>query len=193
MNKANILCRRDFLQSVAGVSLGLACGGRLAEEKEKPAGYRQTRLVDTPQVKRDFTGDGIDDFAACSHTSSSGTGWWAEVNVFAGYDPNATDVPYDYEPTVPADFRLSHNYPNPFNPSTAIEFSLPERGQTALTVYNLLGRTVCTLVDKLLPAGDYTLRWDGMDESGQDVASGVYIYRLTSGEFTQSRKMLLVR
>jgi flagellar hook assembly protein FlgD len=66
-------------------------------------------------------------------------------------------------------------------------------GQTKLTIYNVLGEEVMTLLDKFLPAGSYSVEWDGTDDSGNDCASGVYLYKLTSGDQTRSRKMVLVR
>jgi len=141
----------------------------------------------------DFNGDGIDDFAVGSNTASSGTGWWGEVYVFAGWDGVTTDVPYDYEPTLPYGYELSQNYPNPFNPSTTIQFALPMAGETELVIYNILGERVTTLIDRNLAAGSYTLEWDGTNAQGEPVASGVYVYRLQSGDYTTSRKMVLTR
>ncbi len=111
------------------------------------------------------------------------------------------NLPFEYptaindEPTadLPRTFRLGQNYPNPFNPTTAIEFSVPERADVQLDIYNILGRKVKTLVDREMAAGDYTVQWDGTSESGQSVATGVYLYRLTAGDHTASRKMLLLK
>ena len=135
----------------------------------------------------DYNGDGIDDFAFSAVHIQSGT-----VYIYAGFqDP--TDVPYDYESTLPSGYELAQNYPNPFNPTTTISFALPVAGHTELLVYNVLGEKVKTLIDRRLAAGSYTLEWDGTNATGDPVASGVYVYRLTSGEFVTSRKMVLVR
>ena len=96
---------------------------------------------------------------------------------------------------LPKVFSLSQNYPNPFNPSTAISYSVPE-GHTVfvtLKVYDLRGRLVQTLVNELREAGNYSVFWDGTDISGRKVASGVYFYRLQAGEFTRTRKMVLLK
>ncbi len=93
-------------------------------------------------------------------------------------------------PTVAA---LYPNYPNPFNPSTELRFDVPAAGDVQLKVYNQLGQTVRTLVDQRLKAGSYRMKWDGRNEAGQSVASGVYFYRLQAGEFNQIRKMTLVK
>lgn len=90
-------------------------------------------------------------------------------------------------------FALHQNYPNPFNPSTTIRYSLPTRGKVSLTIYNLLGQTIQTLTDQTESAGEHEVTWDGRDVSGEPVASGVYLYRLTTDNGTLSRKMLLLK
>ena len=88
----------------------------------------------------------------------------------------------------PTHYRLSQNYPNPFNPTTNIEFSIPRTGLVTLQIYNTLGEKVTTLVSEKLSAGRYRYQWDG---SG--LASGMYIYELQAGNFSQTCKMLLMR
>lgn len=85
------------------------------------------------------------------------------------------------------------NHPNPFNPSTTIEYSLPERANVNVSIYNLLGRRVVTLVDRTIPAGTHQVVWEGKDESGAVVATGVYLYRVQAGEVIESRKMVLLK
>ncbi len=85
------------------------------------------------------------------------------------------------------------NYPNPFNPSTDISFSLPKSGQVKLVVYNILGAEVATLVDEVRSAGVHRVTWNGVNSSGQQVASGIYLYRLTAGDFAATKKMLLLK
>lgn len=97
------------------------------------------------------------------------------------------------DPNLPDRISLSQNFPNPFNPSTEIQFSLPSAALTRLTIHDLLGREVLTLLDQSLPAGQYGVVWDGHSRNGETVASGVYIYRLTAGTTSLSRKMLLLR
>lgn len=104
------------------------------------------------------------------------------------------DVEEPYTPRgLPDAFCLSQNYPNPFNPSTVIEYSIPRRSQVEITLYNLLGQKVKTLVDKVEPAGNYSAYWNGTDYSGKPVASGVYLYRLKAGDFVETRKMILLK
>jgi hypothetical protein len=88
---------------------------------------------------------------------------------------------------------LEQNYPNPFNPLTNLGFRIADLGFVNLEIFDVTGRKTATLVKKELPPGEYEILWDGRDETGREVGSGVYIYRLKSGNFTQSRKMLLLR
>ncbi len=98
-------------------------------------------------------------------------------------------------------FLLHQNYPNPFNPTTNVEFGLPNAEWVKLVIYDVVGREVKMLVNKRLPAGKHTVQWDGTNDAGEPVASGVYLYRLKitipskgeSREVSQTRKMLLVR
>jgi hypothetical protein len=94
--------------------------------------------------------------------------------------------------TLPKEFALLQNYPNPFNPSTVIAFSLPTNAHVELTIFNLLGKKVRTLVGADLAAGDHSITWDGLDEAGNSVASGMYLYRLQSGSFVACRKLILM-
>ena len=88
---------------------------------------------------------------------------------------------------------LQQNHPNPFSPSTLISFSLVTREEVKLTVYNIQGRLIRTLVAGSQTAGEHEVAWDGTDEYGIDVAAGVYLYRLRSGELEETRKMILLR
>jgi len=99
-------------------------------------------------------------------------------------------------PTVawlPGSFALRQNMPNPFGPSTVIELALPVNARATLRVYDVTGRLVKTVVDQAFPAGIHPVRWDGRDSDGQRVASGVYFYRMESGDFRATRKMLVLR
>ncbi len=96
-------------------------------------------------------------------------------------------------PLMPIEFALLQNYPNPFNPETTIRYQIAEPGRVVLEIYNLLGQKVKTLVDEQKQRGVHTAQWDGEDVLGRSVSSGVYIYRLRSGELTAMRKLILVR
>ena len=97
---------------------------------------------------------------------------------------------------VPAEYSLSQNYPNPFNPTTSIQYSVvsdQSRPHLTLKIFNLLGQEVRTLVDGAKEPGYHTVTWDGRDDSGQEVASGVYFYRLTAGNFADTKRMVLMK
>ncbi len=102
--------------------------------------------------------------------------------------------------TVPEDFGLAQNFPNPFNPSTVISFGLPEAANVMLTIYDILGRRVQTLVSNTsYSAGIHKLSWDGRDDAGKSLASGLYVYRLKAKTqssqkiFSESRKMVFIQ
>ena len=95
--------------------------------------------------------------------------------------------------TLPARFALEANTPNPFNPLTTIHFELDRAGSAALRIFSVSGALVRTLVQKQLPSGRYRAQWDGRDEQGRSVGSGVYIYRLTAGGRGLARKMSLLK
>jgi len=95
--------------------------------------------------------------------------------------------------TLPTAYRLAPNYPNPFNPSTTINYAVASAGQTTLKIYNMMGQEVVTLVSEQQPAGEYSVVWDGRDAAGIAASSGVYLLRLQSGEFSRSRRITLVK
>jgi hypothetical protein len=94
---------------------------------------------------------------------------------------------------IPSSFSLAQNYPNPFNPTTKIVYELPKTSRVSLTIYNLLGQKVRSLLTEIIQAaGRYTAVWDGTDDSGRLVSAGVYFYQLKASDFTKVKKMLLV-
>ncbi|MCP4568281.1 MAG: S8 family serine peptidase [FCB group bacterium] len=97
------------------------------------------------------------------------------------------------EGALPDIFALYQNRPNPFNPATEINFSLPRASEATVTIYNITGQVVATPISEMLDAGYHTVVWDGKNADGRSVASGIYFYRLQAEEFVQTRKMMLVR
>jgi hypothetical protein len=94
---------------------------------------------------------------------------------------------------IPSRYALHDNRPNPFNPTTTIAYDLPRDGRVRLTVYDVRGRPVRELVNASAPAGRHQIAWDGRNQQGQAVASGVYFYRLAAGDFVQTKKMVLLK
>ncbi len=89
---------------------------------------------------------------------------------------------------LPFEYNLAQNHPNPFNPTTSIKFDLPMQTEVNLTIFNLMGQEVARLVDGSMDAGYHSVSWDATN-----VASGVYFYRLSAGEFSRTYKMLLLK
>jgi hypothetical protein len=110
--------------------------------------------------------------------------------------PTAADIPTGgVEPLLPNTFTLKQNYPNPFNPTTIIEFDIAHGGKqhVTLNLYNIIGQKVSTLVDKDMESGTYSVTWNGTDEFGNKVGTGIYLYRLEIGNRAETKKMLLLK
>ena len=138
---------------------------------EQPAAGVQVRLFDLTDLRRFVS------------TTTDETGHFAlPLQTFSTVRGTA----------LPTDFALGQNYPNPFNPSTVIPYQLPTSAHVRLEVFNLLGQRLATLVDAEQSAGVHTAQWDATDAAGRAVGAGVYIYRLSVGEQTESRRMVLV-
>ncbi|MDD2331543.1 MAG: T9SS type A sorting domain-containing protein, partial [Candidatus Cloacimonetes bacterium] len=89
--------------------------------------------------------------------------------------------------------ELKNNYPNPFNPSTTIHFSIKDSAPVRIEVYNILGQRVRTLVNETKKAGVHSVTWNGTDDSGRNVSSGIYFYRMNSGKYTSTKKMIMLK
>jgi hypothetical protein len=97
------------------------------------------------------------------------------------------------EETLPKKYSLGQNYPNPFNPATTISFSLAQSEKVKLKIYNLLGQEVLTLLNGEKPAGTHQIVWDGRDENGITVASGIYFYKLEAAGFKEVKRMVFLK
>jgi hypothetical protein len=90
-------------------------------------------------------------------------------------------------------YHLSQNFPNPFNPETSFEFSLTQTNLTTFSIFNVLGQEIVTLVNEVKNPGTYKITWNGLDENGEKVDTGVYFYKIESGDFMDIRKMILIK
>jgi hypothetical protein len=99
-----------------------------------------------------------------------------------------TGVLVDKLNAIPAEYSLTQNFPNPFNPATTIKYSLPVGSQVSLKVYNVVGQEVLTMVNSFQGTGSYSVRFDA-----SNLASGLYLYRLSAGNYTQVKTMLLIK
>ncbi|HPR18607.1 MAG TPA: CotH kinase family protein, partial [Candidatus Cloacimonadota bacterium] len=128
---------------------------------------------------------GWDNTQAESWAASADHGTPGEINdVYVSTDPNLV---------VQAELQLLQNYPNPFNPSTSISYSLPADSRVKLAIYNIKGQLVQVLVDDFREQGRYTAVWQGDNQSGKAVASGIYLYKLSNGKMNKSKKMMLLK
>lgn len=103
------------------------------------------------------------------------------------------ETPVGIDEATPGKFTLDQNYPNPFNPSTTIMFDLDAPQDVFLAIYDPVGRRVRTLVDGMRSAGPHSIKWDGTDDAGRQVATGVYFYRMKAAGFTDSKRMVLLK
>jgi hypothetical protein len=126
----------------------------------------------------------VDDASNCSELSNIVVDT-AKYEIVVDAEDEADMLPYE--------FNLAQNYPNPFNPTTRIEFSLASEGFVNLTVYNVLGQSVATLVDETMSSGLHTVVWNGTNDSHQPVSSGHYFYVLSTEENTDKKKMVLLK
>jgi hypothetical protein len=144
---------------------------------------------------REYTGEGLDgmgnNIPAALRIQSDIQGLELEHNLL-GLIGSSRSKSRD-RIAVPASYKLYQNHPNPFNPITDIRFDLPEKVRVELIIFNTLGQKVATLVDDVRPAGAYQIQWDSKNASGVPVSTGMYIYQLKAGNFTSTKKMLLLR
>jgi len=104
---------------------------------------------------------------------------------------------YEYLSTesegIPTVFALHENYPNPFNPTTTLRFDLPEVSDITLTIYNMLGQRVKTFNMNDTPAGFHSIKWNAINDYGDPVGAGVYLYQLRANQYLETRKMVLLK
>lgn len=158
-----------FNKREALLSLGL-------EGEESSAGYRLYRVSvkgQMPEMGRWFQGSAL-------------------IKVKGQEPSKLPDAMPKTELQAPDAFALSQNFPNPFNPETQISYSLPREAHVTLTIFNVLGQKVKTLVDELQDAGYKSIRWDGENDSGNKVSSGIYFYRIQAGDYSQTKRMVLL-
>jgi hypothetical protein len=108
--------------------------------------------------------------------------FWLKANV----EPPQQEI-------IPIVYALLPNYPNPFNPITRIDYQIPKASHVKITIYDLLGRQIRTLIDAMQETGAYNVFWDGQSDRGDEVESGIYFYRMEAGDFVATRKMSLLR
>ena len=97
------------------------------------------------------------------------------------------------EGLLPDEFALHHNYPNPFNPVTTLRYDIPENSHVNVTIYDMLGRQVKTLINQAQDAGYRSVIWNATNDYGKPVSAGIYLYQIQAGEYMQTKKMVLLK
>jgi hypothetical protein len=158
----------------------------------------KTKFIESEYSLKHFCGEGFDDVrirfrAVADSIGNKKPGWYIDdVRVIEGPQVSVEIPVAEFMPTR---FKLDQNYPNPFNPTTSIQYSVPKTDMVKLEIYNLLGQKIRTLIHGRKKEGIHTVQWNGIDDFGQPVASGVYIYRFTAetANYTESKKLLLMK
>jgi hypothetical protein len=114
-------------------------------------------------------------------------------NFFTLVVEDSSNIHIENEGQHPTAFALLQNYPNPFNPTTTLCYDIPENSHVTITVYDMLGREVKTLVNGTQEAGYKSMIWDATNNNGNPISAGVYLYQIHAGEFVQTKKMVLLK
>lgn len=139
----------------------------------------------------DLDGDGDDEIVYTGTARGASSGDVQPITVL-NYN-GAVGIDDELSNNAPTGYELSQNYPNPFNPNTTISFTIPTSENVSLTIYNVRGQVVKTLVNDSRSAGTHNIQWDGLNNFGQKVASGIYIYTLRTSNFVESKKMTMLK
>ncbi len=201
-------------RKIAGPNNSGTCTVTMYDQSNQPVSDATVYITATGPTGGDYNGvtaaDGTVDFATSKVKNPSGEWCFEVTNVTHAtltYDPGSNNVTKACESgplygsdrttlaegSLPDQFELTQNYPNPFNPTTDIAFTLPQAAHVTLEIYNVLGQHVATLVDDYREAGEHLVQWDSRDAGGQQVSSGIYLYRLQAGELVEMKKMLLLK
>ena len=109
------------------------------------------------------------------------------------YNETPTAMGISDDAPIASSYKLGQNYPNPFNPTTHIRFNIPETGLVNITIYDMLGRQVKTLINHTQDAGYRSIIWDATNDYGKPVSAGIYLYQIQTGDFIQTKKMVLLK
>lgn len=139
-------------------------------------------ITDLPEASRHYW--------RVSAANAFGNGQWGNVwNFSTGFSTSVSEQ----SGTIPSEYAVEQNHPNPFNPETTIKYKLPTAGHVRLSIYNTLGHEVRVLVDGVQSASQHSAIWNGRDDRGNSMPSGVYFYHIQAGEFADTKKMVLAR
>jgi len=117
-----------------------------------------------------------------------------DINLVSAFlNETNVDAISNVNKNLPNKFEIYQNYPNPFNPETNIHYQIPKESKVVLKIYNILGQEVKTLVDEIKPAGFYSVKWNARNDFGRELASGIYFYRISAGDFNKTMKLILIK
>ena len=185
----------NFVMSYGDGAVSLSWTGADEEDFSHHNVYRREIISDEPAVV--FTT--VDSFYVDQDISESGAyEYWITAVDMSGLESDPSNsvsavLSTDDKLGIPSEFALKQNYPNPFNPSTQIQYALPEETRVVISIYDLMGRKVRTLVNDVQNAGYKTVMWNATNDMGRLVSAGVYIYSIQAGDFIQNRKMVLMK
>jgi hypothetical protein len=165
--------------------------GENQEETRVDLNRREWQLVEIPLEEATFFGRTRRLGSVTLTGRMGGTFYLDDLRLVARQSP-VTAVQEERSASLPETFDLQQNYPNPFNSSTVIRFALPTTADVKLSIFNLTGQQIATLADGIRATGTYTLHWDGRNDDDQPLASGVYLYRLQTGDGQQQMRKLLL-
>ena len=176
-------------------SVSLNWSGPVEEDFSYFNVYRQDILTNEPAVVFTTT----DSFYVDQELSDVGAyEYWITAVDMSGLESDASSIvsavlSAEEKMGMPTEFALKQNYPNPFNPSTQIQYALPSETRVLISIYDLTGRKVRTLVNEVQSAGHRSVMWNATNEIGRPVSAGMYIYTIQAGDFIQNRKMVLLK
>jgi hypothetical protein len=181
--------------STAPGSVSLTWSGPVDEDFSYFNIYRQDILSNEPAmvfttVDSFYTDQALEDVGAYEY--------WITAVDMSGLESDPSSIvsavlSSEEELGMPTEFALKQNYPNPFNPSTQIQYALPSETKVLISIYDLTGRKVRTLVNEVQSAGHRSVIWNATNEIGRPVSAGMYIYTIQAGDFIQNRKMVLMK
>ncbi len=159
-----------------------------ADQRDAAKGWTQYVAV----AKAPFEATGVS-MRARFTSFPTGYAWFDDFEILAAEAVVSIEDPATPISLLTNDYQLLQNYPNPFNPETIIEFQVPERGRVELNIYNMVGQKIRSLVNDSRPVGTYRVMWDGRDDYGNLVATGVYLYQLRGTNALITKKMMFIK
>jgi len=169
----------------ANIILGTSNGGYISRD----SGNNWDKVLlegiseNNPQLDfYDILGDKL--FLRASEQYAGNNAYWGKLQNISSLEPGKE---------LPDGFKLAQNYPNPFNPSTILEYTLPEKSDVRLIIYDIKGNTVTEWNYPGQNAGSYSVVWDGYNKDGNKISTGIYLYQITAGKYSQAKKMMFIK